>query len=139
MSSNPEKQAWSALRKSIITVMPHVIIERIENRVSSGIPDAYLATSNGHVWLEGKATSRPISGSFNIGLRRSQLNWMRRATKSGIACRIWFANLQRGAWRYTLIDPAVPDTAPWFHGAIDINTLTFHSSLEVAKHITCDL
>jgi len=66
-----EASLWTFLRENLLITM-----YRVENRVSSGMPDIHYIGNNFSGWIELKYIEKlPAKGKINIGLRNSQSLW----------------------------------------------------------------
>ena len=63
-----EKKLWNSLKPRLPKKKTHV--QRIENRVSEGMPDCYLCLDGVPVWLELKVTK-----SDKVRISKSQIAW----------------------------------------------------------------
>jgi hypothetical protein len=59
-------------------------VQRIENRMSSGVPDINFCGNHGEKWIEAKyLNSIPKNGVFDTGLNPQQINWTRARRSAG--------------------------------------------------------
>jgi len=66
-----EASLWTLLRTNLPITM-----YRVENKVSSGMPDIHYVGNNFSGWIELKyIKDLPVKGKINIGLSRSQHLW----------------------------------------------------------------
>lgn len=81
-----EQKLWDTMRRN---APKHLVMERMENAVGSGMPDVFVFWPLGkQVWVELKAPKRPKRQSTPLmgekeGLRQSQKNWIKRHANMG--------------------------------------------------------
>jgi len=90
MIGKPEQRVWRALTAAAKRLPQPPIMQRVENRLSEGMPDVFSFGCVGGVWLELKATRWPAHSNktplFAPGdVRPAQRAWLRRAARTGIA------------------------------------------------------
>jgi hypothetical protein len=68
-----EKNFWNLIRNNL-----GIKMHRVENRVSSGMPDVHYVSNKGSGWIELKYVSEfPRKGKMKIGIRKAQKFWHR--------------------------------------------------------------
>tara|TARA_R100001015_G_C4621228_1_gene178373 strand:- start:111 stop:560 length:450 start_codon:yes stop_codon:yes gene_type:complete len=83
-----EKNFWNLIRNNLDLKM-----YRVENRVSSGMPDVHYVSENGSGWIELKYIPEfPLKGKMKTGIRQSQYLWhemyKRHGGKSWVLVRV---------------------------------------------------
>ena len=76
-----EKGLWSWLRKARETLGQQLHVFRVENVVTSGMPDVEgHLKGRGQFWIELKVAKRPVHDTtkIRIKIRRAQVEWMAR-------------------------------------------------------------
>lgn len=85
-----ESSAWSTLRGHL--KRPGVHIQRLEDSMATGLPDANICYRGHEIWLEGKYLGRlpvRLTTMVKVGLRAEQATWLEDRTLAGGTCMVW--------------------------------------------------
>ena len=92
-----ESSAWQTLRTHL--KRPRTHIQRLEDSLTAGIPDASVCHDGREIWLEGKymkALPKRIQTPIKPGLRPDQATWLENRERAGGNCRIWIRIVDLG-------------------------------------------
>jgi hypothetical protein len=85
--ASPEQRLWARLKSS---APPGAALQRIENRVGSGMPDVLVVFGGrAHfVELKAQAETKRRFAHLRCKLRAAQSSWLRRYSRLGISCGV---------------------------------------------------
>jgi hypothetical protein len=89
-SSMSEAAAWSTLRTKLKAARAHV--QRFEDKLQAGIPDANFCLNGREVWLEGKFLKeypKRETTKVKVGIRPEQATWHESRLLAGGEVFIW--------------------------------------------------
>lgn len=88
-----EASSWSTLRGHLMNVDPgRVHIQRVEDKMTTGVPDTNVCLLGKEFWLEGKFIRdlpKRDSTPVKIGLRADQATWLETRHRAGGQCFVW--------------------------------------------------
>jgi hypothetical protein len=96
-----EASAWATLRKEFKRAGCH--IQRFEDKLAMGIPDANICYDGNEAWLEGKflkAWPKRASTKIKVTLSPQQVNWLTDRTRHGGTVFVWM-RAPDGWWLFT--------------------------------------
>lgn len=99
-----ESNAWVTMRKYLLKKMHTIDIQRIEDKLMTGIPDVNCCWRGKEFWLEGKNLDElPVRDTtkVKVGLRQDQLTWLLRRRESGGIVLVWVRVKHVGWWIFT--------------------------------------
>lgn len=99
-----ESSSWYTLRRYLIRELTGCDIQRIEDKLASGIPDANVCWAGREFWLEGKQLrDLPARSTTYVRpeLRPDQRNWIKRRKDAGGTAFVWLRVNNVGWWLFT--------------------------------------
>jgi hypothetical protein len=96
-----ESSSWGTLRKYLVRDLQGCDIQRIEDKLASGIPDSNVCWRGREFWLEGKQLRElPVrdSTAVRVDMSQEQLNWAVARKEAGGLAYVWIRVNNVGWW-----------------------------------------
>ena len=93
-----EASAWATLRTKLKAHGAHV--QRFEDKLQAGIPDANFCRKGEEIWLEGKFLKeypKRATTKVKVGLRKEQATWIENRIRAGGSAYVWIR--EPDGWR----------------------------------------
>lgn len=87
-----EASAWTTLRSHLVKMGTRVHIQRLEDKLTGGIPDTNFCVDGVEVWLEGKFLKdlpKRESTKVKVELRADQALWLETRQRAGGYAFVW--------------------------------------------------